>query len=138
MNCKIFTTASTEDKRRFLRVKYEIPENYIFYPNDPNLVDQILTATNGNGVDLVFNSLSSDKLVSSYRIVANHGRYIEIDNYDQTPNNQLLRNTLYYNISSIISEDTFESLILKIFKGFQKWFYEGVENGSYFSKTNFI
>ena len=78
----------------------------------------------------MLNSLSSDRLLSSccQRIVANYGRYIEIDNY--TPNNQLMKNnTLYYNISSIISDDTFESLIPKIFKIFSQWFYEGIEKG---------
>jgi NADPH:quinone reductase-like Zn-dependent oxidoreductase len=129
INCRIFTTSSSDEKRRFLRENYDIPDAHIFNPNDPNFVDEILVATHGIGVDVVFNSLSSDKLVSIYRIVANYGRYIEIDNYDQTPNNQLLRNILYYNISSIISEETFESLIPKIFKGFAKWFYEGLENG---------
>lgn len=135
LNCRILTTASTDEKRRFLIENYDIPDKYIFNPNDPNFVDEILTATNGIGVDVVFNSLSSDKLESSYRIVANYGRYIEIDNYDQTPNNQLLRNTLYYNISSIISEETFENLIPKIFKGFAKWFSEGLDNGLHFLKT---
>ena len=127
-------TASSDEKRKFLRDKYDISDAYILDPNDPNFVDQILTATNGNGVDVVFNSLSNDKLVTSYPFVANYGRYIELDNYDQTPNHQLLRNTLYYlHISSIISEETFESLIPKIFKSFAKWFSEGLENGLLFN-----
>jgi len=130
MNCRIFTTSSSDEKRRFLRENYDIPDAHIFNPNDPNFMDEILIATHGIGVDVAFNSLSNDKLVSIHRIVANYGRYIEIDNYDQTtPNNQLLRNILYYNISSIISEETFESLIPKIFKGFAKWFNVGLENG---------
>lgn len=132
-NCRIFTTVSDDEKRKFLCDKYELSDSHIFTPNQSNFADKILEMTNGNGVNLILNSLSSDKLpVSCQRIIANYGRYIEIDNYGQsdTNNNQIIKsNTLYYSISSIISEDTFESLIPKIFKIFALWFNEGITKG---------
>lgn len=42
----------------------------------------ILSETNGNGVDLVLNSLSGDKLKASLRCLTFGGRFLEIGKYD--------------------------------------------------------
>lgn len=125
-DCRILVTASTDEKRQYLVDQCGIPAANIFNPNDVNIVDQILTATGGLGVDIVFDSMSSDRLITSFPIIADYGRYIEIDHHHQSSasSQQLPRNTHYYNISSLISEDSFESIIPKLFNGFANWLQE--------------
>ena len=124
MNCRILVTASSEEKRNYLIECCNILPDNIFDPDKANFVDQILALTGGNGVDMVFDSMSIEKLITTFPIVSNYGRYIEIDNYASSPNGQMRRNTHYYNISSLISEDSFDTIIPKLIKGFTKWFLE--------------
>ena len=55
----------------------------------------ILRATNGKGVDVILNSLAEEKLQASIRILAHHGRFLEIGKYDlsnDTPLGKLILN----------------------------------------------
>lgn len=129
LTSRVLTTASTPEKRQFLIENFGISQDCIFNPNDPKICDQILTATDGKGVDVLLNSLSNDRLVSVEGLVAEYGRYVEVDNYGQNQSNLLSKNTLFYNISSILSEETFDKHLPKIFPAFKEWFAEGVDSG---------
>lgn len=125
MDCRILATATTDEKRQFLMERYGIPEENIFNPNEANFVDEILSLTGANGVDVVFDCASSEKLSTTCPIVSNYGRYIEVDSPDSTPNAAAIRrNTQYFSISSLISEDSFEVIIPKLIKNFTAWFKE--------------
>ncbi|CAH2051828.1 unnamed protein product, partial [Iphiclides podalirius] len=52
--CKVFTTVSDYSKKRFLRKLYpELNEDQIGYSRDHTFGDEVLTATSGNGCDIV-------------------------------------------------------------------------------------
>lgn len=122
MSCNIFVTASSDEERQFLEDEFGIRPGHILDPSDANLADQLLFATSNSGVDVVLDSMSNRRLNTSAPIVRNYGRYIEIDNHDSQPNSQVSRNTHYYNISSILTEDAYEIIIPKLLKEFKKWF----------------
>ena len=59
--------------------------------------------TNGQGVNMVLNSLAEEKLQASLRCLARHGRFLEIGKYDLSNNTPLgmalfLRNVSFHGI----------------------------------------
>lgn len=133
-DCRIFATATSDEKRQYLIDQFGLNPDWIFNPNDAAFVDEILAATNGNGVDLVFDSSSPERMVTKFPIVSDYGRYIEVDNLVANPSGQIPRNTHYYNISSLISQEAWEGVMPKLFRGFAKWFGEGEGSESFFMK----
>lgn len=49
---------------------------------DPDFWRTIAKATRGHGVDVVLNSLAEEKLQSSVKLLAQHGRFLEIGKFD--------------------------------------------------------
>ncbi|RDD36517.1 Fatty acid synthase [Trichoplax sp. H2] len=102
--CTVFTTVGTEQKVEFLLKKFPklCRENI---GNSRNLTFEklVMEATNGRGVDVVLNSLAEEKLQASVRVVARHGRFLEIGKYDLSNNSALgmalfLRNVSFHGI----------------------------------------
>ncbi|CAG2109810.1 unnamed protein product [Medioppia subpectinata] len=87
--CDIYATVGTAEKKEFLMNKYNIPADRIFNSRDIAFKNQLLQMTAGNGVDIVLNSLSGEKLDASYQCVANSGRFVELGRYDMLENKQL-------------------------------------------------
>ena len=82
IGAEIFATAGTADKRRFLvEVMGLQPEN-VFNSRDSSFLAGILEATNGRGVDVVFNSLTGNLLHESWQACSNFGRFVEIGKRD--------------------------------------------------------
>lgn len=48
-----------------------------------------MKVTNGEGVDLVLNSLAEEKLQASVRCLGHGGRFLEIGKFDLAKNNML-------------------------------------------------
>ncbi len=71
---EIFATASPGkwDKLRALGVQH------IFNSRTLDFSTQILEATNGEGVDIIFNSLSGEFIPASLQVLQSNGRFIEI------------------------------------------------------------
>lgn len=53
-----------------------------------------VSALNISGVDVVLNSLAGEKLQASLRVLAAHGRFLEIGKYDLSNNTPLGKSTL--------------------------------------------
>lgn len=88
--CDIYVTVGTEDKKTYLRKHYpHIPSNHIGNSHDTSFEDMIKTETEGQGVDIVLNSLSDDKLKASIRCLARGGRFMEIGKFDLSNNTSL-------------------------------------------------
>lgn len=85
----IFVTVGSHDKRTFLMERYNIPEVRILYSRDNSFGPAIRRATNGEGVDVVLNSLAGDLLRESWDCLAPFGRFIEIGKADITKNSRL-------------------------------------------------
>lgn len=84
----VYTTVGNQEKRDFLKQEFpQLTDAHIFNSRDCSFETDVMTATNGRGVDLVLNSLSEDKLQASVRCLADGGRFLEIGKYDMAINN---------------------------------------------------
>lgn len=59
-----------------------IPRDHIYNSRDSSFVADVMTHTNGKGVDVVLNSLSGDLLHASWACVADFGTMVEIGKRD--------------------------------------------------------
>ena len=75
---EIYATVSSQEKRDLLQREYGIPVERIFSSRDASFAPAVLAATNGRGVDVVFNSLPGPLLQASLGAIAPLGHLIEI------------------------------------------------------------
>ncbi|KAL9609839.1 MAG: hypothetical protein Q9167_005427 [Letrouitia subvulpina] len=80
LDATIYTTVSTEEKKRFLVNRYQIPESHIFSSRTPLFAKTLLRM--GQGVDVVLNSLSGEMFRASWSCIAPFGRFIELGKSD--------------------------------------------------------
>lgn len=85
----LFVTAGTPEKRNFLIDEYGLRPGNVFSSRDETFVPRILGATDGQGVDIVVNSLSGKLLHESFHLVAPLGRFVEIGKRDIDTNKSL-------------------------------------------------
>jgi len=103
MNCHIFTTVGSLEKKDFLIKEFpQLNENHILNSRDTKFESEIMKLTNGYGVDLVLNSLSGDKLLASAKCLARNGRFCDISRFDMAINNTFGCEKFNYFISIII------------------------------------
>ncbi|KAH8427718.1 uncharacterized protein LDX57_005428 [Aspergillus melleus] len=77
---EVFCTVLTQETRDFLIKSYGIDENRVFVLDEATYLADIQAATNGRGVDVVFNLFNDDLLHDSWRACADFGRFVEIGN----------------------------------------------------------
>jgi len=88
--CEVFTTVGTPEKRKFIHEIFpSIQDDHIGSSRDTSFEQMILLKTNGDGVDIVLNSLAEEKLQASVRCLARGGRFLEIGKFDFAANNSL-------------------------------------------------
>lgn len=61
---------------------FNIPRSRIFNSRDDSFLDGVLRETDGQGVDIVLNSLSGELLHASWKCVAEFGKLIELGKRD--------------------------------------------------------
>ncbi|KAJ5952075.1 uncharacterized protein N7479_010488 [Penicillium vulpinum] len=81
---EVFTTVSSEEKKKFLVEKLGVKASNIFSSRDTSFLEGVLSATAGRGVDIVLNSLTGDQLHATWRCCAAFGRFVEIGKLDLT------------------------------------------------------
>ncbi|KAF7175096.1 hypothetical protein CNMCM7691_006500 [Aspergillus felis] len=81
-----YVTVGSEDKRRLLMEKCNVPEAHIFHSRDASFAKAIKRVTGGRGVDCVLNSLSGELLRVSWTCLAPFGTFVEIGLRDITNN----------------------------------------------------
>lgn len=89
VGAEVYVTVGSDDKKKFLMQRYNIPEDHIFYSRDSSFGPAIRRATDNAGVDVVLNSLAGDLLRESWDCLAPFGRFIEIGKADITKNSRL-------------------------------------------------
>ncbi|TDZ15955.1 Highly reducing polyketide synthase gloL [Colletotrichum orbiculare MAFF 240422] len=82
IGAKVFATVGSEDKKDFLVREWGLPRENIFCSRDTNFVEGVKAATDGQGVDVVLNSLSGELLHASWECVAPHGTFVELGKRD--------------------------------------------------------
>lgn len=82
-NCRVFTTVGSQAKRDYLLKEFPgLSDQDILYSRDTSFEDNIMRLTNGQGVDIVLNSLAEDQLRAGLRCLAPNGRFLEIGKVD--------------------------------------------------------
>ena len=72
---EIFATAGTPAKREMLK---SLGIQHVFNSRTLDFADEIMQATNGEGIDIVLNSLADEFIPKSVSVLAEEGRFIEI------------------------------------------------------------
>ncbi|RMZ82848.1 hypothetical protein DV737_g1943, partial [Chaetothyriales sp. CBS 132003] len=94
---EIFATVGSIEKKNLLIDKFNIPEDHIFYSRDTDFGPAFRLATNGQGADVIINSLAGEFLRESWECLAPFGRFIEIGKRDITSNTRLEMAKFEYN-----------------------------------------
>ncbi|RMZ91949.1 hypothetical protein DV736_g817, partial [Chaetothyriales sp. CBS 134916] len=94
---EIFTTVGSIEKKKLIVEKFNIPEDHIFYSRDTDFGPAFRLATNGQGADVIINSLAGEFLRESWECLAPFGRFIEIGKRDITSNTRLEMAKFEYN-----------------------------------------
>lgn len=85
LGAEVFATAGSDDKRDFVRL---LGADHVFDSRSLAFADDILAATNGEGVDVVLNSLAGEAMRRSLRVLKPFGRFLELgkrDFFENTP-----------------------------------------------------
>lgn len=100
----VFTTVGNNEKIKFLMKTFpQLNQSYIGNSRDASFEQMIMRETNGQGVDLVLNSLTGESLQASVRCLGLNGRFLEIGKFDLNNNTPLgmsvfLKNSQFHGI----------------------------------------
>jgi len=122
---EIFATAS-HGKWEFLK-SYGI--SHIMDSRSLDFVDEVMSLTNGKGVDIVFNSLAGDFIPKSLSVLGDQGRFLEIGKsgiWDAEQVKKIRHDISYFpfDLGDVAHNDPafFQSLFKKLMEGFSKGF----------------
>lgn len=94
---EIFVTAGSGEKRDFVRL---LGADHVFDSRSNAFADQILSVTNGEGVDVVLNSLAGEAINRNLRVLKPFGRFLELGKRDFYENTKIglrpFRNNISY------------------------------------------
>ncbi|RYC59888.1 hypothetical protein CHU98_g6324 [Xylaria longipes] len=94
-----FVTVGTAQKRQYLQETFGVRDDRIFNSRNVDFATQIMAITEGQGVDIVLNSLTGDMLDESFRILSDGGIFLEIGKKDILDRNSLAMEPFDRNIS---------------------------------------
>lgn len=104
VGAEVFATVSSQEKRAYLE-KLGVRSNHIMNSRTLTFYDEIMSLTQGEGVDVILNSLSGKAIVQSIKCLKGFGRFIEIGKTDLARNTQLglqpFMNNLTYSVIDI-------------------------------------
>jgi len=99
---KVIATAGTREKRRFLKM---LGADHVFDSRTLAFVQDVLRVTDGQGVDLVLNSLFAEAMEQSISLVKPFGRFLELGKRDYYGDSKIglrpfRRNISYFGIDA--------------------------------------
>jgi len=101
VGARILATVGTSEKKTFLMTQFGIPEEQIFYSRDSSFKQGIMRATDGKGVEVIFNSLSSELQRATWECIAPFGRFIELGRRDFIVNSRLEQAQFLNNVTFV-------------------------------------
>ncbi|XP_063406377.1 fatty acid synthase-like [Mytilus trossulus] len=112
-SCEVYTTVGSENKKMYLQKRFpQLKDNHFSNSRSTEFESHVMKMTEGKGVNLVLNSLSEEKLQASIRVIADHGRFLEIGKFDLSKNTPLgmsifLKNVTFHGIllDALFEED---------------------------------
>lgn len=99
IGAEIFATAGSPEKREFLKSQ---GVQHVMNSRTLDFAEEVMKLTNGEGVDLVLNSLAGEFIPKSLSTLRSGGRFLEIGKVDILKNSQLGLGQLEKNISLFI------------------------------------
>lgn len=99
IGAEIFATVGNESKKELLITQFGIDPTRIFNSRDSSFLPAIMKATDGQGVDVVLNSLTGELLRSSLEACADFGRFVEIGKRDILDHGSLDMSVFAKNVS---------------------------------------
>ena len=99
IGAEIYATVGNDEKRRFLVDSFGIPSSRIFTSRSTEFATELLQATNGEGVDVIINSLTGDLLEESWGCVRDGGTMVELGKKDIIERNYLPMEPFSRNVS---------------------------------------
>ena len=122
LGAEVYATCGTQAKREFLQKQYGIPADHIFHSRDTSFAPELMAATDGKGVDVIYNSLSGPQLKASWECLARFGRFIEIGKID-------LENARRLEMSTFTKMTTFSSIdIIQLSKFKPRFFHHAFKS----------
>jgi acyl transferase domain-containing protein/NADPH:quinone reductase-like Zn-dependent oxidoreductase/acyl carrier protein/short-subunit dehydrogenase len=123
----VIATAGTVEKRRFLEA---LGADHIFDSRSLDFVARVRGVTNGEGVDLVLNSLFSEAMERSIELVKPFGRFLELGKRDYYSDRKIglrpfRRNISYFGIDADQLLVSLPAVTKKIFTEIGRLFAEG-------------
>ncbi|MBX3670089.1 MAG: SDR family NAD(P)-dependent oxidoreductase [Rhodocyclaceae bacterium] len=85
LGAEIFATAGSDEKRDFVQL---LGADRVFDSRSLSFADDVLAATQGEGVDVILNSLAGEAVRRNFAILKPFGRFLELgkrDFYENTP-----------------------------------------------------
>ena len=132
-DCEVFVTVSSNEKRDFLKSIFpgKLTDECFANSRDIFFEKHVMQMTQGRGVDVVLNSLAEDKLQASVRVLAQHGRFLEIGKFDLNKNSQLGMSVFLKNVSfhGILVDSLFETENNNDWKVVYQLVEEGIRTG---------
>lgn len=97
LGAEVYATAGSDEKRDFLHL---LGVKHIFDSRALSFADEILSLTNGKGVDVVLNSLSGEAINCNLKVLKPFGRFLELGKRDFYANTKIglrpFRNNISY------------------------------------------
>jgi NADPH:quinone reductase-like Zn-dependent oxidoreductase/acyl carrier protein len=126
---EIYATAGSEQKRDYLR---SLGITHVSDSRSLQFVDDILAWTNGEGVDVILNSLAGEALTHSLNLLAPYGRFVEIGKRDITENKALALAAFDRNLTFTAVD--IDKMMLErpaLFRRLEEEVYALTENGTF-------
>jgi acyl transferase domain-containing protein/NADPH:quinone reductase-like Zn-dependent oxidoreductase len=129
IGAKILATCAPA-KRDFLKSHFGLDDSQIFSSRDDSFVENVMTATEGRGVDVILNSLAGKLLTASWDCIATLGRFVEIGKRDIHQNANLpmapfRRNVMFASVDLVLIYETQPRLAQHILEESAKLFFNG-------------
>ncbi len=86
LGAEIYATAGSQEKRAYLQA---LGIQHVMDSRSLSFADEVLALTDGQGVDVVLNSLSGEAIAKGLSVLAPYGRFIEIGKRDIYQNSQI-------------------------------------------------
>jgi NADPH:quinone reductase-like Zn-dependent oxidoreductase len=78
----VYATVSTEAEEYYLSNTFGLPRTQIFSMTNSSFSNEILRATNGQGVDIALSSLSGELQHATWQSISEFGKLVETDTAD--------------------------------------------------------
>ena len=130
LGAKIYATVGSKAKKEFLIQKYGLHPDHIFSSRSLAFLQKVRLATDRRGFDVVVNSLSGERLKSSWECVAPFGRFVEvgkkdIESFQSLPMTKFSINTSFASVDLLYMKDNKPALAGELLQTVITLFQEG-------------